>query len=356
MPDPDGAAREPDAGASGGAAETAPDVAGAATADGEPLTEEALAAVPDAVVPELAIPDADLSDVDVTAPDIPEAVIPESLLAEPVIPPPPAETVTRPRRRESRPAGEFAPAPPAAAAASTAAPASATAADSVPQPAVVPPAAGASRGYTGWTIAVYSILAVLLIGAVGLIGVLVSGGVSPFPASAPESRSPAPSESATAGGVAPRDEPSTDADRPVTVGCEQLCGQLTDLVGEQVSGADGTPWVRSWGWGTLALPQQGSEETIAAEYTSDAGALMLTVRGYESDAAAEAALEGIRAERGEPDRRSSVYDDGTGVTYYYGGGTPTVLWFVEGRDRPWVLQLEGASAEALWHFYLALAV
>src|SRR5690606_9533725 len=147
---------------------------------------------------------------------------------------------------------------------------------------------GAARGYTGWTIAIYSILAVLLIGAVGLIGVLVSGGVSPFPASAPGAGATAPSEAGSAGGGGPRDRPSPAVDRPGPVGCERWCRQLTDVVGGGVEGADGTGWVRSWGWETLALPLQSSQETIAAEYVSEAGTVTLTVRGYASDAAAEA--------------------------------------------------------------------
>jgi hypothetical protein len=57
----------------------------------------------------------------------------------------------------------------------------------VPQPSlapedVVPPESGASSGgYRGLSIVIYGILLVLLIGAIVLIAVLLSGGVSPFP-------------------------------------------------------------------------------------------------------------------------------------------------------------------------------
>ncbi len=115
----------------------------------------------DAVVPEIDIPD----------PEIPEPDIPHAALTEPVIPPPP-ESVSEPVTRAAR-RSDALPAVPAPPTPSRPAPA--------PDPEVVPPASGATPGsYRGWTIAIYSILLVLLIGAIALILFLTSQGITPF--------------------------------------------------------------------------------------------------------------------------------------------------------------------------------
>ncbi|OIU87683.1 hypothetical protein [Microbacterium sp. AR7-10] len=131
------------------------------------------AAAPDpAVVPEPAVaepdaPEAVVPELDVPEPTIPDAVIPEAALAEPVIPPaPPEEAPTRAARRITT-AEKLAAVPaPASDPRLTAPP---------PDPTVVPPPEGATPdSYRGWTIAIYSFLALLLTGAVVTIGVLLS--------------------------------------------------------------------------------------------------------------------------------------------------------------------------------------
>lgn len=155
------------------------------------------AVVPDAVVspaadievPELDIPPADLPELEIPEPKIPEPVIPPSLMEAPVIPPAPADTpVTRADWRSTWTSQSDAPASvrprvraKLAAAAQPAGPVV------VPEPSlapedVVPPESGASSGsYRGLTVVIFGILLALLIGAIVVIAVLISGGISPFP-------------------------------------------------------------------------------------------------------------------------------------------------------------------------------
>ncbi|WP_309127008.1 hypothetical protein [Microbacterium sp.] len=142
---------------------------------------------PDAVG--LSDAEATIADLDVPDPVIPEPEIPAAALAEPVIPPAPeglapalpgaGASADEGERPTSSATGSATPATRAArrttADASTAPP---------PDPAVVPPPSGATPGnYRGWTIAIFSILIILLIGAVVLVSALLAGGVSPFPSS-----------------------------------------------------------------------------------------------------------------------------------------------------------------------------
>ncbi|MGF3031878.1 hypothetical protein [Microbacterium alcoholitolerans] len=135
----------------------------AAAADAPPLTADDVADVeiPDAEIPAPAVPD----------PEIPDPVLPASVLDAPVIPPAAA-------------AGEEDPVPATRTARRTL-----PSVDSLPKPApiprdpaVVPPASGATPGnYRGWTIAIFSILFLLLSAAFATIGVLLGTGADPFP-------------------------------------------------------------------------------------------------------------------------------------------------------------------------------
>ena len=188
--------------------EAAADAAPPTDAPDVPMTDAADAAVPAPADAGLSDAEATLADLDVPEPEIPEpeipdAVIPEAALAEPVIPPPsmpdppaglaPALPNPVPAAGSQQSSGDLpegAPVPATRAERRTvtdAAPPVASppiAPPREPDPQVVPPPSGATPGsYRGWTVAIFGILVLLLVGAVVVIGALLAGGVSPFPAS-----------------------------------------------------------------------------------------------------------------------------------------------------------------------------
>lgn len=139
--------------------------------------------------------EATLAELDVPDPEIPDPVIPAAALAEPVIPPPaipPAPEGLAPAlpdpaspavpRQDAASNSADTPVPATRAERRTIAGAPPAAPALPPDPAVVPPPTGATAGsYRGWTIAIFSILFLLLLGAVTLVVALLAGGVSPFP-------------------------------------------------------------------------------------------------------------------------------------------------------------------------------
>lgn len=133
-----------------------------AIADATPLTE--------ADVADVEIPDAEIPALDIPAPEIPDPVLPASALAEPAAAadddaPVPA---TRAQRKALPSVASLPETPP------------------IPRdPAVVPPPSGATTGgYRGWTIAIFAILLLLLIGAIVTVIVLATSGPSLFAAPA----------------------------------------------------------------------------------------------------------------------------------------------------------------------------
>jgi len=140
------------------AADAAPDETGPEPAQLDPVA-------PDGASPDALVPDAVVPDIDVPEPSIPEVDLPA--LAEPVIPPAPAEQAPTRASRRTPMAAKLADDPAPASDPQLTAP--------EPDPALVPPPTGATpSSYRGWTIAIYSALALLFGAAMTTIGMLLS--------------------------------------------------------------------------------------------------------------------------------------------------------------------------------------
>ncbi|MBY6062652.1 hypothetical protein [Microbacterium esteraromaticum] len=136
----------------------------AALAEARPMTDDD--------VSDVVIADAEIPPPTVPELELPEAVLPASALQDPVIPPAPGGAGDVPPTRAARRA--------------------LPSVDSLPEPApiprdpaVVPPADGAtSGGYRGLTIVIFVLLVVLLIAAVATVVVLATTGPALFSAEA----------------------------------------------------------------------------------------------------------------------------------------------------------------------------
>ncbi|WP_407359056.1 hypothetical protein LTA6_001443 [Microbacterium sp. LTA6] len=338
----------------------------AAAAPPMPVGEPALtAANPPVVEPDLADPNSVVPDFEVPAPPtfgsatsapgaetvvpdpiIPEPVLPASALPERVVPPAPAAP----------------PAPPAPAPVTHEAiadsPTEAVSSGYTDANPYLVPGTAAPNSYRGWTIGIFTGLVVLLIGAVIALVYLFNNAPWEFAA-----QEPSAIESSTAEPSAARPVETTAAEpvpvaQPVSEQCGELCVEVSSVVGESVTGADGAvTWQLSDAWETADVAVVPASETAGAKYESSVGTISFTVWGFDNDAGADAAYATLAGERGEADVTDEVFE-GKGIRNdYLGAGSLSILWSVTGDEsQPWVLFVEGPDDEAVRQFYYSLPI
>lgn len=224
-----------------------------------------------------------------------------------------------------------------------------------------PPEVPASGSYRGWTVAIFSLLVLLLAGAIALVIYLATSTTldwSTFDdASAPQTSEPSTSEttgSAEASGTAVDVADSRDL---TAEPCTDFCAEIAGQVGASVIGADGAAvWGLATPWTAADSGSLSADEAAGAAYDSDSGRLDFTVWRFADDADAQRGFETLADELGEPTSSDAVYDSGRGTqNTYRDGGSMTILWIVaDDEGQPWVMQLQGPDDDSVRQFYLAL--
>jgi hypothetical protein len=340
---------------------------------------------PNGVVPDFEVPAPPTFDSVTPVPGIDE-VLAEPVIPEPVLP----ESAVPTRRARDRQAPDrqapdhqapdhpapdhpapvasalLFPAAPPAPDANTADADTARTDDAGPVNPYLEPGTAAPNSYRGWTIGIFTGLAVLLIGAILALVYLLNNVPLQLPSSDEKPASASTSSPSAAADAAESDAAESDAAEPATVSeasgtCDVLCADVAAIVGDSVTGADGVAtWRLSAPWRTdddAAAAGSATEATLA-EYSSSAGTLTFTVWDFSDDATAEEAFTEISDQYGEPDETGSVYEDGSGTRHEYDAdGSRRILWSVTGEGaHPWVMLVEGPQDDSVFQFYLSLPI
>lgn len=318
-------------------------------------------AIPPVIEPDLADPNSVVPDFEVPAPPTfgsappapgSHAVVPDPVIPEPVLPP----SAVPERVVPPAPLSPSVPPPPPAPRAEATPPAQAASGYTDANP-YLEPGTAAPNSYRGWTVGIFTGLAVLLIGAIVALVYLFNNAPWEFAAagesSVVETSTTDPSD------PAPVETTATEPVTPASGQCGELCLEVGSTVGDSVTGMDGdVTWQLAEAWETAGYLLLPAKETVAAEYESSIGTLSFTVWGFEDDAAADDAFAELAGERGEPEATEEVYEGGVGVRNdYRGDGSFSVLWSVTGDEsRPWVLFVEGPDDDAVLQFYYSLPI
>ena len=226
-----------------------------------------------------------------------------------------------------------------------------------PDPAFVAPEVPASGGYRAWTVAIFSILVLLLAGAIALVIYLATSTTLNFPSFDDASSDGGSSTVATSA-------PAADADALPGVGvvagqpCSDFCGEVSRAVGASVVGADGAVrWGIAEPWTSADGAAADAVEQAVGTYSSSAGSLEFTVWRFDDDTSALAGFDAQTADRGEPVSSDTVYGDGRGQQRTFSDAEGmTIFWVVADDDgNPWVLKVTGPD-DATNQFYLALPI
>lgn len=203
------------------------------------------------------------------------------------------------------------------------------------------------------------LIAGIVIGGLVVLALLVWGAITLI-----DGRDDAiPTPTATAGSDQPTDggQPSDGAsERPSDGGPEATGGELYDLLtseGAEVDDADGNTWTAPGGWADASDRSPEAMEAYTATYTSDAGELTLTALSFPDVDAADAYIDGVKDERGDPDTSGRVWqeDHGNGLGTRLGyddGDSYTIYWY---DDTAVVYQVDAADRATASGFYGALS-
>ncbi len=301
---------------------------------------------PDAVAADLPRPD------DATDPGIPDPVIPpppavdpfpsDASIPDPVIPPPPRVDVPVAPQPASPLAGPPEPAPVAADADQE------WPVDAAPSP-YIDASSTSSPGYAVLAGAIFTVLFLLLAGAVAMLVYLAGNTSFSLPAAEAD---PEPSNV-----VVEDSEPAVDPVALTGDPCSDFCVDVAGRIGEGIVAADsGSLWELSRPWAAAESAEVPAEEATSATYRSDVGALTFTVWRFGEDAAAQAAFDDLSSGYGEPVDSGTVYEDGRGAQRTFADGSvQTIVWVVlDGGTLPWVMQVQGPDDRSVQQFYLAL--